>query len=127
MWLPTQQPLWEKLRSRFTWLQQWPDRANDVTVIIDTESAQPIYYLQGWHANSAMISPNGRWLATTHSGWEGGSIVRCWDVDAMKPLRWAIGVPAGLGTLLVLFVWWRSRKQIAKAKPSDVQTPAVHS
>ncbi len=58
-----------------------------------------------WGTRTAMLSDDGNTLVTQHDG-----VIRCWDINAWKPLHWPIGVPAGLAALIVLFTVWRRRK-----------------
>ena len=87
-----------------------PKIKNDLTVVVDTDSCRARFRLTGWNTLSALLYDDGSTLVTVHQETDNRSVIRCWHVDAWKPLRWAIGVPAGLGTLVVLYVWWRSRR-----------------
>jgi hypothetical protein len=56
-----------------------------------------------------LLSNDGRWMAAVHSEDE-HFVLRCWEVDAVKPLRWAVSVPAGFGGAVFLIWKWRHRR-----------------
>ncbi len=96
---------------KFPWLaKHLAKRKNDAVVVLDTDSCRTRLHLVGWNAMDAWLSDDGRTLVTTHQDTETLRVLRAWDVDAWKPLHLPIGVPAGLGTLVTLFAWWRGRR-----------------
>ena len=60
----------------------------------------------------ALISDDGDTLVTVHHE-SGAYIMRCWDLAGWKPLRWAIGIPAGAGLAILLLTWWIGRRRSA--------------
>ena len=98
------------------WLRRFKDDPHRYFVVVfDVGAARDRFRLEGFSAY-AMLSQDGQVLVTAHPE------LRCWDVDAGKPLRWAIGVPAGLGMIALLGMWWRGRRRREK---SPAQMPAV--
>jgi WD40 repeat protein len=101
------------------WINRRPIQRMNMLVLIDVESCQERFRLDGaalaWH----WLSDNGRTLATIHAIEPAGHVICCWDIDAGKPLHWPIGIPAALGGVLVLFTWWRSRRVKAVALPAS--------
>jgi hypothetical protein len=108
-WDVAPQPIWQRCMQWLPWLNR-RDMPTDAVVVFDTESYRERFRLQGWNVYRAILSDDGRMLATQHDDDERREI-RCWDVDAFKPLRWVIGVPAGLAALLVLLATWRGRQR----------------
>lgn len=100
------------------WLPQRWQRvtSNDTVVVLDADTCSEHFRLVGWNTTSALLSDDGGTLVTVHDE-ETGRILRCWDVKAWKPLRWAVGVPAGMGPLVVGLIWWRRRRH--RIKPAN--------
>jgi WD40 repeat protein len=99
-------PWWERMLDRIPWITWRPNRKPDATFILDANTCRERFRLDGWGTVSGLLSDDGRTLATLHDD----GVIRCWDVDAWKPLHWAAGVPAAAGVLVVLFACWRGRR-----------------
>lgn len=94
---------------RIPWVSRLLPASTDCVIVIDTNSARERFRLIDSDAQSALLSDDGNRLATQHEG----GIIRCWDVNACKPLPWPIGVPAGVGVLALAAGWWRRAKLAA--------------
>jgi WD40 repeat protein len=102
-------PTWPEWLQQLPWLN-WPAEAQiDTIVLVDAESCRERFRMHSEPIASFLLSEDGRTLATVHEAPDGGRVVYCWDVDAWKPLHWAIGVPAGLALLAAHFAWWGRR------------------
>lgn len=95
---------------RVPWLSRWT-ACNDTTVVLDAETCRERLSLRRSHVATAILSDDGQTLVTGHDEPGGRRVLRCWNVNAWKPLHWPIGVPAGLASLLVLCAWWRGRRR----------------
>jgi WD40 repeat protein len=92
------------------WLKELIEsRLNDAVVVLETDTCRPCLRVAGLDTDARLVvlSDDGGTLVTGHPGDDNGVVLRCWDVDAWKPLHWAIGVPAGLALLGTLLAWWR--------------------
>jgi WD40 repeat protein len=106
-------PFWAHFKNWLPWLNDLPEAKNDLAVVLDIRSGRERFRLSGWSIDRAMLSDDGQTLVTVHAH---DNMLRCWDVDACKPLRWAVGVPAGLASACILFAWWRGRRRMGAAK-----------
>jgi hypothetical protein len=105
---PNQTPLWVRWLTWIPWLNWQPEFKNDIMLVLHTDTCRERFRLQGWDTRSALLADDGHTLVTVHVEGDDRRLIRCWEVDAWKPLHWAIGVPAGLGALaFVLFTLWR--------------------
>jgi WD40 repeat protein len=101
------------------WLpRSWlPPEADLLRVyVFDARTRQTLFEVATPEVRQAMLSDDGELLLTVHTG-EGDELLRCWDVPARKPLRWVLGVPLAIGTVLLLLqalVKWRSAKGAKK-------------
>ena len=119
--LPAPDPLWKRA---LRWLNINPDRFgpkyHDEVMVHDLQSGHEFRPI-GWNVSDALLSDDGRTLATTHDE-DDGRVLRCWDVDGWKPLRWALGVPTGCGLLFLGFekCWrrWRKRRPAMPMPPT---------
>ena len=59
--------------------------------------------LQGWNVSGALLTNDGGTLITIHQEMNGRTL-RGWDVGGSKPMRWAFGIPVGVGVLLLALV-----------------------
>ena len=59
---------------------------------------------------NAWLSPDGQTLVTQHSQ-DDRNLLRVWDLPLRPPLRLVIGIPLGLGLLVLLFTRWRARRR----------------
>jgi WD40 repeat protein len=91
-------------------------RENDLVAVYDTDALCTRFSLHDLGATDAVISDDGRFVATSHRHAE-PILIRCWDTHAWKPLHWAVGVPAGVGAIVLLFGWWRGRLRAIVEKP----------
>jgi hypothetical protein len=91
-------------------------RENDLVAVYDTDALCTRFSLHDLGATDAVISDDGRFVATSHRHAE-PILIRCWDTHAWKPLHWAVGVPAGVGAIVLLFGWWRGRRRAIVEKP----------
>jgi WD40 repeat protein len=106
--------------ARLPWIgDHFADRRNDLTIVIDTRTGEELLCLHGLDTGTALLSEDGEFLATHHR-YDSGSVVRCWRVDAGKPIGFAVGIPAGLGGLFVLMrlAWRRGEKSSANGMDS---------
>lgn len=108
-----QVPFWVRVLEWFPWLNAQRDLRNDTVVVFDTETCRERLRLSGRGTTLALLSDDGGTLVSMHDD----GMLRCWDVDARKPMHLAIGVPAGLGMLIVLAAWWRRRRTAAEVAP----------
>jgi hypothetical protein len=93
---------------RILWLTK--QGKNDSAVVFDTNTSHERFSLVGWDTREARLSDDGSTLVTVHrESNDRRQRLRCWDVDARKPLDGAVGVPTGLAALLGLFMWRRTR------------------
>jgi hypothetical protein len=92
---------------RLPWASRLLPTHTDCVVLVGTNACQERFRITGMKTNHAMLSDDGNTLVTQHDG-----MIRCWDVNAWKPLYWPIGVPAGLAVLGVLIAWWRGRRRV---------------
>jgi WD40 repeat protein len=90
---------------RIPWMSRLLPEQADCVVVIDTNSCRERFRLTGSGASFAMLSDDGTTLVTQHD-----EVLRCWDVNAYKPLYWPIGVPAGLAMLALAWAGWRRRR-----------------
>ena len=93
---------------RVPWMSRLLPTDTDCVIIIDMNAARERLLLTDWRVCGVQLSDDGNTLVTQHND----GIIRCWDVNAWKPLHWPIGVPAGLAVLGVLFAWWRGRRHV---------------
>jgi len=103
--------LWQKILSWLPWQIPDLDAMKDLVIVFDMDNLSERFRLEGWNSDKAMISTDGKILATSHHVGDEHQIIRCWEIDARKPLHWAIGVPAGLAAIAVVFAWWRGRRK----------------
>ncbi len=94
---------------RIPWFSRFLPSETDCAMVIDTNTARERFRLTDWQVRAPLLSDDGGTLATQHDD----GFLRCWDVTARKPLYWPIGVPAGLGAVVVLIAWWRGREKEA--------------
>ena len=87
------------------WISRLLPDSTDCVIVIDTNSARERFRLADWDAQSALLSDDGNTLVTQHAD----GLLRCWEVNAWKPLHWPIGVPAGLAAAAFVWTWWRRR------------------
>lgn len=100
-----------KWAARLPWLNRFlAGRSMACAIVLDTDAGRERFRVTGERLSAAKLSDDGRILITTHDEPD-RRVLRCWDVDAWKPLHLPIGVPAGLGVLVVLLVWWRGRRR----------------
>lgn len=92
----------------------------DTIVVVDTDSCGERFRLYGSGAKWAKLSDDGDTLLTGHVSFDGGDSLRTWDVNARKPLHWAIGIPTTLAALLACAALWRSRRASRRAAQSAV-------
>jgi len=119
--LMVQDPWWKKA---IRWTGIDPERFDssnrDHAVVYDLENDRESLRLVGWNVSDALLSDDGNTLITLHEE-EGDRVMRSWDVHAWKPLRWAVGVPIGVGVGLIVVAkcWarWRKRKIATPAPP----------
>jgi hypothetical protein len=76
--------------------------------MLDANTRHELFQLQST-VRMPLLSKNRRTLVTTHDEPE-GRIIRCWDLNAWKPLRWALGLPTGLAAAIGIFACWRERR-----------------
>jgi hypothetical protein len=93
------------------WLKIAPPETG-LTVVYDADTCRERFRLHG-RTLDALLSNDGGTLATSNNE-KDHRVVRCWAVGACKPLRWAVGVPAGLGAVVVLYAWRRRRRAMVK-------------
>ncbi|MSQ93678.1 MAG: hypothetical protein EXR98_03885 [Gemmataceae bacterium] len=103
-------PWWSKLPGVGRLLRR---ERNDTVLVLDMNRRRERFRLHGWNTSSSLLSDDGRTLVTAHFE-NDRRVLRCWDVDAWKPLHLPIGVPAGLGAVVVLLLWWRGRLAMVK-------------
>jgi WD40 repeat protein len=96
-------------------------------VVLDCDTCREQYRVNVPSLAGVRLSDDDRTLVTIHESFDPvvpgvlvPGVLRFWDLDASKPLRWPIGVPAGLGALIALLVWWRGRrpKRPARIEPT---------
>jgi WD40 repeat protein len=105
---PNETAIWIRWLTWIPWLNWQPEFKNDIVLVLHTDTCSERIRLRGWNTSSVLLSDDGRTLLTVHDEGDDRRVLRCWDVEAWKPLHWAIGVPAGLGALaFVLFTLWR--------------------
>lgn len=92
-----------------TWINPSFSARKQLLLIIDVEPCRERFRLMR-SSDSALLSDNGRILATVHSSEPAGHIIYCRDTEGWKPLGWSFGVPAALGIALGAFVWWRGKR-----------------
>ncbi len=112
---------WPRIRAWLPWLSRLPEAKNDIVVVLDSTTSRERFRLQGWNAQTAVLSDDGNTVVTTHTEAEDRHIIRCWNVNAWKPLHWPIGVPAGLATLFVIVGCWRTRRS-KRSTPTEPRT-----
>ncbi|MBI2805806.1 MAG: WD40 repeat domain-containing protein [Planctomycetes bacterium] len=86
------------------------DIEGDRVFVYDTDVCRERFRFWDAKMSPGLLSDDANTLVTVHDEPGDRRTLRCWDVNAPKPLRWAIGVPAGLGALVVMFAWWRRRR-----------------
>jgi WD40 repeat protein len=104
---------WETLRQ---WLPSNPDRASDLFRVIDVPTLREVFHLADSHVEHAQLSPDGSTLLTLHSKDPAGPHLRCWDVPALHPWLKIAGIPAGIGSVLLLLGKWRQVRKARKTK-----------
>jgi hypothetical protein len=120
---PRHLPAW---MGRFPWLVKYLEKQrNDTVLVLETDTCRPRVHLVGWNASAAWISNDGRTLVTLHVESEERRVMRCWDVDAWKPLHWTLGVPVGLGALMGALALWRGRRQMRKGKQGSLTSEPI--
>jgi hypothetical protein len=118
--------------SMWIWLENWFPVLKDhqgqgtyTVVILDPETCRERIRLTIARSDGVYgdLSEDGRTLLTIHPNFDSGDRreLRCWDVNAWKPLHWPIGIPAALAGVLVLFAWWRGRRRKPPVAPSESQ------
>jgi hypothetical protein len=118
--IPTES-VWQKAFAWFPWLaDRMRPKYHDCTIVFDLETNRERFRLQGWNTEQALLSDDGSTLITIHDE-DMAITIGCWDVTVLKPLRWALGIPVGLGLLLFglakVFARWRKRS-IAQPVPA---------
>jgi hypothetical protein len=123
--LVNQEPWWKQaLRWIHVDPNRWEPEHRDETIVFDTESNRDALRLYGWNIAEALLSADGRTLITAHDV-DDDRVLRCWAVGGWKPLRWPIGVPAGVGLLLFATAKARRRRRpITPSTPPPDRPPA---
>ena len=81
--------------------------------VVETATGRVLGQLQGPYGNG-YLSNDGRTMITPYLNADGSLSLRCWDLPLRPPLRLVVGIPLGIGLLLVLVSWWRARRKAAK-------------
>ena len=102
--------IWPAWVQRIPWFNWTAETQTDTIVLVDAESCRERFRLHTGAIVSFFLSDDGRTVATAHATSGGGRIICCWDVDARKPLHWAVGVPIALAGLVTLVGWWFRRR-----------------
>jgi hypothetical protein len=114
LWVVVAVDPWWKKALRWTGIdpERFDSSNRDHAVVYDLENDRECLCLVGWNVIDALLSDDGNTLITLHVE-DDGRVMRCWDVHAWKPLRWAMGVPIGVGVGLIVIakIWARSRKR----------------
>ena len=109
--------VWEK------WLGEWwpfpTEEWTTVVALVELETGRELFRREGQALLYALLSDDGRTLVTEEEG-EGAQerVIRCWDVPSHPPLRETVGIPLGVGILMVLTKWWWRRRKY-KAQPNS--------
>jgi len=110
---------WEFIRA---WIPGMNERqghsTNDVAMVLNATTGAIRFRIDGWNITSAKLSNDGNTLLTNHHDAE-RQLIRSWNVNAWKPLHWAVGVPAGLAAMIVLHSVWRARRRAMPTSASD--------
>src|SRR5262249_50493094 len=102
------------------WLMKWlrdllPNRRDEIALaVFQTDSREIVMWLDGLVPQNASLSPDGHSLLVLETA-DNACTLSCWDIPEKKPWRWILGVPAGLGLLLVVpYQAWK-RRRVRKA------------
>jgi WD40 repeat protein len=122
---PAQETLWVRMLKKMGIdSRRFGRRYNDVTIVYDLSSLRERFRLEDCNAANAVLSDDGNFVAILHDD-ENGSYLRCWDVNNHKPLRWSLGIPAGLGMLFLLLCKVRRRWAGLAGRRTSAPTPPV--
>jgi hypothetical protein len=125
---PAEEPapwLWTRI---WHWLAPRQDASRTVIQAFDMESGQELGRLNGDEMDEFWLTEDRQRLLMVYQEYNGNQLtdttIRCWDMPPQRPVRWAIGVPATLGMLLVSvrFGWRRWRQ--ARSPGPNTATPA---
>jgi hypothetical protein len=112
--------LWRQI---LDWLAPRRDSTPVVIHAFDLDAGAPLGCLQTEEPDEYWLTDDRANLLTVHNEHSDSRVIettiRCWDMPPGKPLRWAVGVPLALGTLLVSLRagWHRLRRRTASTKP----------
>ena len=91
----------------------WPGKAPQLlerVQVFDVASGAELACMECDSPHQAICSEDGKTLVTLHNE-NSQHFVRIWDIPLRPPLRLVIGIPLGLGLLVLLFSSWRSRRR----------------
>jgi hypothetical protein len=103
------------------WLGKWflkeHSRSNgDRVIVLHTGSGRELFYCEYDVQVNCLLTEDGRTLVIyRHDGTSEEMIVECFDVPAIKPLRWLVGVPLAIGA--VLLSPWVALKGLRRTRP----------
>lgn len=93
-------------------------------VVLDMDLGTIHAHLENFSVGNAAVSSDGRFLATqttklpsidpagaTRSG---ETVIHCWELPLRRPWMWIIGVPVGLGCILLVIGRWRQAQKVSK-------------
>ena len=108
----------------------WPKgKANLQHVqVAETTTGRELARLASDTLEEALLSENGQTLVTKHQV-NGKYLVRVWDLPLRPPLLLVIGIPLGLGLMVLLFSRWRARRrrrgEVARLAPVAIKPEQV--
>ena len=109
VWLPANQGpsfLEELLGDWWPWKTNLDDRK---ITVFETATGRIVSELQGRYG-AGYLSNDGRTMVTPYLDGD-GAYLRIWDVPLRPPLLLVVGIPLGLGLLVLFFSRWRARRR----------------
>jgi WD40 repeat protein len=93
----------------------WPKGSPTVKQmkVAEAITGRELARLQSASLEEAFLSEDGQTLVTKHQE-NAKAVMRVWDLPLRPPLRLVIGIPLGLGLLVLLFSRWRARINVKK-------------